>query len=557
MSESIEYQTERLDHLGIVAGVCREAGIAAWLDAQAGENRRDVSVGTAVVAMILNGLGFVNRQLYLVPQYFANKPIEHLLGAGITADMLNDDCLGRTLDWIYEHDPTTLFAGLALQARRRFGIKAQQVHIDTTSFSVNGEYLAEGRTNEEGNEEEEVVPITITYGYSRDHRADLKQWMLGLVTSHDGDLPIFMRPLDGNRSDKESISAMVTAVMTQLRATLKEEQEERLAVFDSGGYSEANMKRYNEAKIKWISRVPETSTEAKTAVEEDPTEWQALSDGSGQYRTCLRDLPQGKERWVIVRTKAGEQAARVQMEKKVKKATAQWEKQLWHLSKQEFARQSDAETAWKKAMQGKPSFLTASSTYQEEGHYQQKGRPKKDGAPDSTVWHVMSTLTVDQSEVEAQIKKQASFIVATNVIDEQRLSHEQVYLTYKEQGGVERGFRFLKDPLFLASSVFIKKPERVMALSFIMVLCLLVYRLAEHLLRRQLASTSQTVPNQINKPTDRPTMRWIFQCFEGIDLLHIRVGLREHMQVLGLQPLHQKILRLLGSAYCQFYFFSP
>jgi len=557
MSESIEYQTERLDHLGIVAGVCREAGIAAWLDAQAGENRRDVSVGTAVVAMILNGLGFANRQLYLVPQYFANKPIELLLGAGITADMLNDDCLGRTLDWVYEHDPTTLFAGLALQARRRFRIKAQQVHIDTTSFSVNGEYLAQGSRNEQDHEEAEAVPITITYGYSRDPRADLKQWMLGLVTTHDGDLPIFMRPLDGNSSDKERISAMVTAVMTQLRETLKEEQEERLAVFDSGGYSEANMKRYNEAKIKWISRVPETSTEAKTAVAEEPTAWQALSDGSGQYRSCIRDLPQGKERWVIVRTKAGEQAARVQMEKKVKKAKAQWENQLWHLSKQEFACQSDAETAWRQAMKGKPSFLTASSTYQEEGHYQHKGRPKKEGAPDSTVWHVMATLTVDQSEVEAQIKKQASFIIATNVIDEQRLSPEQVYLTYKEQGGVERGFRFLKDPLFLASSVFVKKPERVMALSFIMVLCLLVYRLAEHLLRRQLASTSQTVPNQINKPTDRPTMRWIFQCFEGIDLLHIRVGLREHLQVLGLQPLHQKILRLLGSTCCQFYFFSP
>lgn len=63
----VEYQTQRLDHLGIVAGVCREAGIAEWLDKQAGENRRDVSVGTAVVAMILNGLGFANRQLYLVP----------------------------------------------------------------------------------------------------------------------------------------------------------------------------------------------------------------------------------------------------------------------------------------------------------------------------------------------------------------------------------------------------------------------------------------------------------------------------------------------------------
>src|SRR5256884_7534181 len=139
------YVNERLDHLGIVAGVCQEIGLAAWLDAQDPGNRQQVSVGTATVAMILNGLGFSNRQLYLVPQYFANKPIEHLLGAGITADMLNDDCLGRTLDWIYEHDPTTLFAGLALQARQRFGIKVQQVHIDTTSFSVNGEYLARGR----------------------------------------------------------------------------------------------------------------------------------------------------------------------------------------------------------------------------------------------------------------------------------------------------------------------------------------------------------------------------------------------------------------------------
>jgi transposase len=151
----------------------------------------------------------------------------------------------------------------------------------------------------------------------------------------------------------------------------------------------------------------------------------------------------------------------------------------------------------------------------------------------------------------------SSFILATNVIQEQKYSHEQVYLTYKEQGGVERGYRFLKDPLFLASSVFVKKPERVMALSFIMVLCLLIYRLAEYQLRSQLSSASQTIPSQVNKPTSRPTMRWVFQCFEGIDLLHVRVGLQEQMQVLGLQPLHQKILRLLGSAYCELYFLSP
>ncbi len=134
------YLNERLDHLGIVAGVCQEIGLASWLDAQDSGNRQQVSVGTATVAMILNGLGFSNRQLYLVPQYFANKPVEHLLGAGIKAEMLHDDCLGRTLDWVYAHDPTKLFAGIASQAPQVFGISACQVHVDTTSFAVSEAY---------------------------------------------------------------------------------------------------------------------------------------------------------------------------------------------------------------------------------------------------------------------------------------------------------------------------------------------------------------------------------------------------------------------------------
>jgi hypothetical protein len=129
MQAAERYVNERLDHLGIVVGVCQEIGLAGWLDGQDPTNRQQVSVGTAVMAMILNGLGFSNRQLYLVPQYFANKPVEHLLGAGITAEMLNDDCLGRTLDWLYAHDPTKLFAGIALQARQIFGVSARHIHV--------------------------------------------------------------------------------------------------------------------------------------------------------------------------------------------------------------------------------------------------------------------------------------------------------------------------------------------------------------------------------------------------------------------------------------------
>jgi transposase len=108
----------------------------------------------------------------------------------------------------------------------------------------------------------------------------------------------------------------------------------------------------------------------------------------------------------------------------------------------------------------------------------------------------------------------------------------------------------LKDPLFLASSVFVKKPQRIMALSLVMVLCLLVYRLAEYRLRDQLAATAQTVPDQKGKPTARPTLRWLFQCFEGIDLHHTRQsnGVDE-TEVLRLTRVHRLVLHLLGPAY--------
>ena len=78
----------RLDHLGIVAGVCREIGIAEYLDAGDTRTPERVSVGTATVAMLLNGLGFANRRLYLVSQFFKTKPVAHLLGPGITAEDL-------------------------------------------------------------------------------------------------------------------------------------------------------------------------------------------------------------------------------------------------------------------------------------------------------------------------------------------------------------------------------------------------------------------------------------------------------------------------------------
>src|SRR6266705_2174774 len=94
---------------------------------------------------------------------------------------------------------------------------------------------------------------------------------------------------------------------------------------------------------------------------------------------------------------------------------------------------------------------------------------------------------------------------------------------YKGQAQAEGGFRFLKDPLFFVSSLFVKTPARIQGLLMVMTLALLVYSVTQRRLRQQLARHNETVPNQINQPTGQPTLRWIFQLLEGIHRVRVTI----------------------------------
>jgi transposase len=385
------------------------------------------------------------------------------------------------LDWLYAHDPTTRFAGIALRARRAFGISARQVHVDTTSFAVTGEYAPDL----------DAHTLAVTYGYSRDHRADLKQWLLALATTRQGDVPLFCQALDGNASDKVSLVAAVEALADQLRAAAATEEEAPLFVADSGLYSAANVARLNSAGVHWISRVPDTSKEARTALQVADGAWQQEGD---LCRAADRPAPTA-ERWVVVRTIEGEERARKTLRRQVDKAREQWEKALWHLGNQRFACEPDAQATLAKQLNKCPEWLTVQTQLVEQPKHAQPGRPRTGVPPDHVEWQIVVTLAVDEAAVDRAVRRQASFLVATNVLDSTQLSDRELIQTYKEQHSVERGFRFLKDPLFLASSVFVKKRERIVALALVMVLCLLVYCLAEHRLRERLAATGQRIPS--------------------------------------------------------------
>lgn len=155
-----------------------------------------------------------------------------------------------------------------------------------------------------------------------------------------------------------------------------------------------------------------------------------------------------------------------------------------------------------------------------------------------------------QTEVIESAKTQAGrFILATNVLDQNELSNESILKEYKAQQSTERGFRFLKNPLFFTSSVFVKSPSRVEAIAMIMGLGLLVYTLAQIKLRQALELSGVGVKNQVNKLTNKSTMRWVFQVFQAIHL--VRINGRKEVSNLTVE--HRKILDALGTVCRQYY----
>ena len=164
-------------------------------------------------------------------------------------------------------------------------------------------------------------------------------------------------------------------------------------------------------------------------------------------------------------------------------------------------------------------------------------------------YQVSGQVESTESVIEAEKIKAGRFILATNILDGTEVSNQKILEEYKGQQSNERGFRFLKDPLFFTSSVFVKNPQRVEAIAMIMGLCLLVYNLAQRKLRQELAAANEAVKNPVKKLTDRPTMRWIFQMFQAVHL----VTVEGEKYVNNLTSERQHILKHLGK-YCREYY---
>ncbi len=186
---------------------------------------------------------------------------------------------------------------------------------------------------------------------------------------------------------------------------------------------------------------------------------------------------------------------------------------------------------------------------QEQVRHRKSGRPSKTPKPTTSYYRIEADLIPNPEAITVEKRKAGRFILATNVLDCDQLSNSELLIEYKAQQSTERGFRFLKDPLFFTSSVFLKSPKRITALAMVMGLSLLVYSLGQRALRLALAIAQQTILNQLGKPTASPTLRWVFQCFMSVHLITI-AGMK---QISNLTSERCHILQFLGSSCRKYY----
>jgi len=527
-------QVESFDvgHLGIVAGIADEIGVVEAINRAVGRHEQEVvSAGVAVKAMLLNGLGFVSAPLYLFQEFFVGKATEHLLGTGIRAAQLNDDKLGRVLDKLYAADLTQVFVTVALQAARRYGVRLGSLHADTSSFSVHGAYDQAG---------EELPAIRISHGYSREHRPDLKQFMVDLICSGDGDVPVYFRAGDGNESDKAVLARLIRQFQAQVDV-------DALFVADSALYSADNLQALQG--LRWLTRVPHTVQEAQDQLRAvDEASFQ--DSGLAGYRLAEGQSEYGgiRQRWLIVESQAAQERARAALQQRLRQQEQALSKALRTLRRRRFRCEADAQQAAATFAQPLRYHRLRELRLIPRKRYRTPGRPRPD-TPTDLHYQVEAQLVVDQPAVDEALRRAGRFILASNVLDHAQYSNDQLLAEYKAQQAAERGFRFLRDPLFFTSSVFLKTPQRIAALAMVLALCLLLYSLGQRLLRQHLAQSQATIRHQTGKPTARPTLRWVFQLFQAVHLLIID-GV---MRLSNLSAERQRILSFLTPC-CQKYY---
>jgi len=504
-------------HLPIVKEYARRLGLEEIVDRTLACGMR-AGAGKIFLGLVMNVLAG-RSPLYRVEEFFGSRDAALLLG--LEAGSLNDDALGRVLDRIYEYGTWKMFSEVCLRAFEAFGVDGSVVHQDTTSVSVWGEYVP-GRDD----------PILITYGFSKDKRGDLKQFIVSLLCV-EGNLPCYAGILDGNAADKK-INGQILSELPRIMS--RHGVEEFIYVADSALATKENFSLLDD--IRFITRLPETFGACGRLIREATSAWLEVGrltsrkvrgrETGAWYRLREENVVlYGKAyRAVVVHSDAHDRRRQKRLDKAVAEDKAAAEAKVEALTRKEFFCLRDAQAA---ATTLAPSVYHHFSCSFATRPVYGRGRPPKNGHRRlrGQRYRVVVDVIEDRAAIANLREEAGCFVLLTTVPVDQKSGPEILHL-YKDQDGVERNFGFLKDPL-VANDVFLKKPRRIEAMGLVLVVALLLWRLMERTMRQKNVS----LPGWNNRETTRPTGFMMVSKFSSVF-----VGMRGERRFL-LRPLDE------------------
>lgn len=532
--------------LPIISAYAGTLGLVEEVDRLSG-SKRGVSDGQVVLALVLDALSG-RSPLFRLPQAFAKLDTELLLGEAISPDKLNDDAVGRALDRLFEVGTGKVLSAVALRAVKLFDLDTTHVHHDTTSHSVYGDYDLYG-------EETHDQPFVITFGFSKDHRPDLKQLVHSLLCV-DAGIPIFSQCENGNLSDKVVNRNLIPTMVERMREL---GQDNFLYVADSALITPDNLALMDDVAsgFRFVSRLPASYKECGKAIAKAVRQdsWHDLGILSEEPSTLKRkpahyhgfetvvDLYGVWYRALVIHSDAYDERRVKKLERTLEKDRVEMERVASEQEKIEYACAPDAQAAVLRLPKGRFHELVGQV---EEKPVYATGRPKADGTRkiQRITYRLKISLQPREQAIARARKEAGCFVLITNEPEEAMggLGSKELLRAYHDQHSVEQNFGFLKDPV-IVNALFLKSPRRIEALGLILVLALMIWRLMERTMRVSLKESNAKVVGWNNRQTSRPTSFMMTTKF--VSVIVIRTDERRFLAE-PLDPVQERYLQILG-----------
>jgi transposase len=539
---------KRLDHLPLVSACMRHLEIAKTIDEIVSPHPLNhVTTGECVEALVLSILTG-EHALYNVSEVLSQYDNSVIFQKEVDPNWFHDNRLGNGLDDMKAAGLDSLYSAIISKAIIKHSLGLSHLHFDTTSLSLYGEY---------NTDEEEPL---ITFGHSKQHRPDLKQVLFGMTVTQDGNVPITGRITAGNTSDSTENRFNITS----LRNIIPDLSNSTLAA-DSKFFSGSTLDLAYENNLSFVTMVPKTVSLRDELVKQDG-DFRLLLTKEGRKKGTFEEY-RGYSviRPYVYENEKGETVERImrflvvesttlekRKDKKIEAGIPSEEEELIKiansLKKKVYACEKDAQME-ASAIKDKKKVLYHSLNFDvkkiEVPVKRGRGRPRKgEEVRTSEGWIIEPNFVKNDEMVEKKRKSESRYVLATSILDKEKLPDDEILKVYKGQAGVELNFKWAKNPAAVAP-IFLNTPDRILALGFVYLVALMVYTLMERQIRKRLKEEGEVIKGNKGK-TDNPTGQVLFKNLRGISVAVFTIGDQIYKNTTNLTRMHELIVSLFG-----------